>query len=225
MVTEKLSEMTDLEAIIFDCDGVLFESHLANMAYYNRIFAEFSYPQILDPLSAVAHICHTASSTDVLLTLMRESEVEAALAFAQTIDYREFIPLMTESFGLKPALHRLSEKFPLAVATNRGNSMHEVLAHFSLSRFFDVVVTSRDVEKPKPAPDMLLLAAQRLGVFENHCLFIGDSELDQRAATEGGIPFVAFGETIKIGPRVDTHSELVEMLSAGKANLGISAVF
>jgi HAD superfamily hydrolase (TIGR01549 family) len=208
--------MTDLKAIIFDCDGVLFESHRANLAYYNRIFSEFDYPLIDDHLSPEAHICHTASSPMVLAELMRESDVAAALLFAQTIDYREFIPLMIESCGLKSALTRLSEKFPLAVATNRGSSMQELLTHFELAQFFKVIVTSRDVERPKPAPDMLLLAARQLGTSPGDCLFIGDSELDRLAATEVSMPFVAFGETLKIERRVNTHTELAQLLLDGE---------
>ena len=202
----------NLKAIIFDCDGVLFESHRANLAFYNRILSEFNYPLVIDPLSREAHLCHTASSPVVLATLMRCSDVEQALTFAQGIDYREFIPLMTESFGLKPALECLSEKFPLAVATNRGNSVQDVLVHFGLEGYFKVVVTCRDVENPKPAPDMLLLAAQRLAIAPVDCLFIGDSELDQLAAIGGSMPFIAFGESLKVTPRVNTHTELAALL-------------
>jgi len=204
--------MINLRAIIFDCDGVLFESYNANLAFYNKIFSEFSYPLIVDPLSSEAHICHTASSPGVLAQLMRESDVAAALSFAQRIDYREFIPLMTESYGLKPSLERLMDIYPLAVATNRGSSMQDVLEHFELAQFFDVVVTSRDVKEPKPAPDMLLLAADLLGTLPQECLFVGDSELDQMAASEGKMNFVAFGETLKVGRRVNSHLELARML-------------
>jgi HAD superfamily hydrolase (TIGR01509 family) len=207
--------MTDLKAIIFDCDGVLFQSHRANLAFYNKIFAEFDSPLILDPHSKEAHICHTASSPVVLTSLMQKDEVAAALRFSQTLDYREFIPLMAEDRDLKPALRKLAETFPLAVATNRGNSMQEVLEHFEIAQYFQVVVTSRDVEKPKPAPDMLLLAASRLGVSPCDCLFIGDSELDQMAALEGGVPFVSFGASLKAASSVQTHTELVKLLLEG----------
>ncbi len=217
--------MFDPGAVVFDCDGVLFESHSANLAYYNRIFAEFNCPLISDPLSAEAHICHTASSPVVLAQLMKATDVKAALRFARDIDYREFIPLMTEPSDLKPALKRLSERFPLAVATNRGNSMQEVLEYFDLKQFFEVVVTSRDVENPKPAPDMLQLVARRIGVSPSDCLFIGDSELDKIAAAEGGMPFIAFGETIMVGHRVRTHSELANMILDQWDNKGFSVTF
>jgi HAD superfamily hydrolase (TIGR01509 family) len=122
---------------------------------------------------------------------------------------------MSESVGLKSALTRLSGQFVLAVATNRGNSMHEILEHFELARFFRQVVTSRDVEKPKPAPDMLLLAACKLKVSAQNCLFVGDSELDQQAAAAGKIPFVAYGDGLQSCPKVRTHFELASLLLGG----------
>lgn len=217
--------MTGIKALIFDCDGVLFESHRANLAYYNRIFSEFNYPLISDPDSAAAHVCHTASSPMVLAELMEKTDVAAALRFAGGIDYREFIPLMTKSSGLQSALERLAGKFPLAVATNRGNSMQELLTHFELAHLFEVVVTSRDVARPKPAPDMLLLAARKLKTAPGDCLFIGDSELDMMAAKEGGMPFVAFGETLMVERRVATHAQLVRLLLDEQEGANFSAVF
>ncbi|MCF6179315.1 MAG: HAD family hydrolase [Geopsychrobacter sp.] len=204
--------MTDLEAVIYDCDGVLFESHQANLAYYNQIFAAFGCPSISDPDSAAAHICHTASSPVVLTKLMPAADVSAALQFAQGIDYRQFIPLMTEAPGLKASLGKLVRKYPLAIATNRGNSMPEILEHFKLAHYFKVVVTSRDVAQPKPAPDMLLLVAQRLAVDPERCLFIGDSTLDAGAAQAGEIPFIAFGAALQGGRMVRSHGELTDML-------------
>ncbi|WP_020675641.1 HAD family hydrolase [Geopsychrobacter electrodiphilus] len=204
--------MNPLKVIIYDCDGVLFESHQANLAYYNRIFSAFGYPQISDPLSAEAHICHTASSPVVLAKLMAVPDVAPALQFAQGIDYRDFIHLMSESAGLKASLTRLADNFTLAVATNRGNSMHEILEYFALGHFFKRVVTSRDVKSPKPAPDMLLLAARNLGVLPHSCLFVGDSELDQQAAAAGDIPFIAYGDRLVTGTRVGTHTELADIL-------------
>ncbi len=212
--------MSAPRAVIFDCDGVLFESHQANLSYYNRIFARFGCPQITDPECAAARICHTASSPAVLAQLMDATQVEEALAFAATIDYREFIPLMTEAAGLKSALTRLAAEFPLAVATNRGNSMQEILRHFGLDHHFSAVVTSRDVPAPKPAPDMLVLAAQHLEVPIEHCLFVGDSDLDRRAAAAVSMPFVGYGRSVESERRVDSHGDLVELI----LGQGVSAV-
>lgn len=202
--------------VIFDCDGVLFESHRANLAYYNRIFERFGYPLITDPESTDAHVCHTASSPVVIAKLMSEVAVDEAIKYAATIDYREFIPLMIEAEDLKPSLKRLSEQLPLAVATNRGSSMQEVLQHFGLAHHFSSVVTSRDVSAPKPAPDMLLLAAEKLKLPVADCLFVGDSELDRQAAESAGMRFVGYGENVSAEQRVNTHTELSDLVLKGK---------
>jgi HAD superfamily hydrolase (TIGR01509 family) len=186
--------MKKFEAIIYDCDGVLFESHAANLAYYNEIFAAFDYPAVHVEQKDVAHLCHTASSSQVLAGLMRATDVPAALEFAATLDYRQFIPLMKPMPQLHQVLEIVARHYPLAIATNRGSSVVPILEHFALDQFFSAVVTSRDVENPKPAPDMLFLAARHLGHQPQACLFIGDSELDQAAAAAGSFHFLGYGE-------------------------------
>jgi len=210
--------MKKLEAIIYDCDGVLFESHSANLAYYNQIFTAFDYPEVSAEQKQAAHLCHTASSPQVLAGLMRAEDVPAALSFAAEIDYRQFIPLMKPMPQLHLVLETVACHYPLAIATNRGPSVVPILEHFGLQQFFSAVVTSRDVKKPKPAPDMLLLAARRLGHQPQSCLFIGDSELDQAAATAGDFHFVGYGERFLLEESVVEkvlvqHRDLLEHLN------------
>jgi phosphoglycolate phosphatase len=198
--------------IIFDCDGVLFESRQANLAYYNKVLAHFGEAPVLATEKERAHLCHTAASPQVLLQLLGPDRHRQALAYAATFNYRGFIPYMVPEPGLLQALDRLASQLPLAIATNRGTSMVEILEHFGLTRFFQAVVTSRDVPRPKPHPDMLLLAAERLGLSTGELLFVGDSELDRLAAAEAGIRFVAYKGWVDGDVRVDAHAELVELL-------------
>ncbi|NCO51826.1 MAG: HAD family phosphatase [Deltaproteobacteria bacterium] len=204
--------MTTMSALIFDCDGVLFESQPANLAYYNRIFQRFGYPAIDDPRGASAKFCHTASSPVVLERFVDVACLDAALAYAATLDFREFVHLMTEAPRLKENLTRLAERLPLAVATNRGDSMWQLLAHFKLADFFQTVVTCRDVVNPKPAPDMLILAAARLAVRPQDCVFVGDSDLDRQAARGAGMKFIAYGTALEEACRVTSHTELAALL-------------
>ena len=204
--------MSQIAGIIFDCDGVMFESKQANLAYYNRIFAKFSYPPVLLEQQQRAHICHTASSPNVLAALMSEADLQPALSYAATLDYREFIPFMQPEPNLQEVLEKLSAKYPLAIATNRGSSIEPILAHFGLDNYFSVVVTSRDVAKPKPAPDMLLLAAGRLQLSPEACLFIGDSELDQQAAFDARVRFLGYGGLAAGEVALQNHLQLLEYL-------------
>ena len=204
--------MSGIEAVIFDCDGVLFESRQANLAYYNRIFANFDYPPVTASQSQKAHLCHTASSPVVLAELMSEADLRPALKYASTIDYREFIPFMQPEPHLKQVLVKLSTSYPLAVATNRGTSVEPILEHFGLAEYFSAVVTCRDVIRPKPAPDMLLLAAKQLKVQPEKCLFVGDSELDQQAALGARARFAGYGGLVSGELSLENHLQLLDFL-------------
>lgn len=201
-----------LRGIIFDCDGVLFESRAANLAYYNAVLERFQEPPVLPDETARAHLCHTAASPRVFEELLGLQRRDQALAIAAEIDYRQFIPQMAPEPHLFEAIAALAERYPLAVATNRGSSMSEILDCFKLSRYFAAVITSRDVLRPKPYPDMLHLAAARLGIAEANLLFIGDSELDQAAAEAAGMHFVAYRNRGLGVTSVAGHQELVTCL-------------
>ncbi|MDB4470657.1 HAD family hydrolase [Deltaproteobacteria bacterium] len=204
--------MSRIEGIIFDCDGVLFESKNANLAYYNRIMEKFSYPLVTAEQKERAHLCHTASSADVLAILVELDDLQPTLDYAATLDYREFIPHMQPEPYLSQVLKQLSCEYPLAVATNRGASVEPILAHFGFEDYFRAVVTSRDVERPKPAPDMLLLASERLGFAPQNCLFVGDSELDQQAAAGANVRFIGYGGLESGEVSVQSHLQLLEYL-------------
>jgi len=204
--------MNNIQGVIFDCDGVLFESRKANLAYYNEVLHHFDEPPVAESDQEKAHICHTAASIHVFKHLLGEERTPQALALASKLDYRQFIPFMEPEPGLKEALERLSSRYPLAVATNRGYSMPSILEHFGLSEYFQTVVTSRDVNSPKPAPDMLHEAARRLRFRENELLFVGDSELDQAAANAAGMIFAVYRGELKADMKIDHHRELVELL-------------
>jgi len=212
--------MNGISGIIFDCDGVLFESRDANLAYYNAVLQQLGAPCVTADDSVKAHICHTAASPEVFAHLLGPARVEQALACAAALDYRQFIPFMTPEPGMVEALGALSAQMPLAVATNRGTSMPEILRHFDLAGYFHTVVTSRDVPRPKPHPDMLELAASRLGLRVGELLFVGDSELDSMAAARAGIRFVAYKGDLPGDLKIDSHRELVALFS-GRPKEGI----
>jgi len=203
--------MNGIRGIVFDCDGVLFESRKANLAYYNTVLSHFDEPPIKETDHANAHLCHTAASTHVLLHLLGEQRAPQALSIAAELDYRQFIPYMEPEPGMREALSALAGFYPLAVATNRGYSMPAILEHFDLSRYFSTVVTSRDVNHPKPAPDMLYEAANRMQLSPHELLFVGDSELDQAAAKSAGMRFAVYRGDLQADLRLEHHGELVSL--------------
>lgn len=203
--------MNGIRGIVFDCDGVLFESKRANLAYYNLILESFGESPVEASDRERAHLCHTAASTQVLTQLLGEERVPQALAFAAELDYRQFIPFMEPEPGMREALSALAKAYPLAVATNRGYSMPGILDHFGLKAYFKAVVTCHDVENPKPAPDMLHAVAAHLQIAPKALLFVGDSELDQAAARAAGMPFAIYRGELQADLRLEHHSELIEL--------------
>lgn len=210
--------MTRVSGVIYDCDGVLFESQKANLAYYNQVLTVFGVLPVTEDQTERAHLCHTAASPQVFAELLGDEHVVAALSIARDIDFRQFFCHMLPEPGMARWLQDLSTRIPLAVATNRGTSMPEILDHFNLATYFSAVVTSRDVERPKPSPDMLLLAAARLAIEPEELLFVGDSILDRQAAQAAGIRFVAYRTSIGAEWRIDRHAQLgavIEGFSSG----------
>lgn len=201
------------KGIIFDCDGVLFESKNANLAYYNEILSAFDVPPVTIEQEERAHICHTAATPQVFAALLGPERAQLAIKMVAGIDYKKFIPFMTPEPQLYEVIATLAERYPLAVATNRGTSMAEILAHFALDSYFKVVITSRDVPRPKPFPDMLHLAASRLAIQEKELLFVGDSELDAAAASAAGMPFVAYRSIQGEAPAISSHRDIFALLA------------
>lgn len=77
------------------------------------------------------------------------------------------------------------------VSTKYRHRVEEALERDGLQAFVEVVVGSDDVPRPKPAPDGLLRAAAALGLATGDCVFVGDSEVDAKAARDAGMGFVA----------------------------------
>ncbi len=210
--------MRRVRGVIFDCDGVLFESREANLAYYNTVFERCGFAPVQVDDEDKMRICHTRSTPEVFRLLLEPLQAQQALTVAKNLDYKQFTPLMVPEPDLLEVLEVLFQDRPLAVATNRGRGARDLLAFFNLERYFTTIVSSADVERPKPSPDMLLLAARRLGFDSGELLFIGDSELDYQAAEEAGMPFVGYKNRFSNGTSVNSHRELLRLLGVDGAS-------
>lgn len=215
--------MKTIQGIIYDFDGVLFASKRANLAYYNVILQEFGAPPVDLDDEAKVFLCHTANSAKVFEVLLGPERVKPALDFAARLGYRQFMPFMDMEPNLVSSLKTLADEMTLGVATNRGMSTFDILLYFDLAQYFKVVVTCQDVKNPKPDPEMLLLAAERMKIGKDHLLYIGDSELDRQAAERAGILFAAYKGEVRGDLAVEDHSEMISLFreSSGR-NLTIS---
>lgn len=182
--------MMNVRVVAFDCDGVLFDTLEANRHYYNHILAHFGRPAMNEEQLRFVH-AHTIHQA--LENLFADDRLrQAAYDFRKTIDYGGFLKHLTMEPGLVGLLDWMHGKFHTAIATNRTDTMTHLLREFRLSDRFDCVVTSLDVERPKPAPDPLLKILAHFNAEPHQALFVGDSEVDASTARAAEVPFVAY---------------------------------
>jgi phosphoglycolate phosphatase len=183
--------MFDIKVIAFDCDGVMFNSEKANTAYYDRILNHVGLPAMTPEQFAFVHM-HTVGEALAYL-FPEEKMLRAAYTFSKNTGYFDFIKLMEIEPYLKTLLGNVRPTLKTAVATNRTNTMGQVLKAHGLDGQFDLVVCALDVPQPKPHPDMLVKVLDHFTVAAHEMLFVGDSALDAQAAEAASVPFVAYG--------------------------------
>jgi phosphoglycolate phosphatase len=189
MEDAKLS-MEQVKVVIFDCDGVMFDSKDANEAYYNQILAHFGKPPMNSQQSKYVHM-HTADQS-VTYLFNDDPLVEQALAYRHQISYFPFIPLMEMEPYLKAFLEYLRPAYKTAISTNRSDTMNRVLLDYGLDAYFDLVISSLDVRHPKPHPESLIKILNHFSVSPHEAIYVGDSQIDELAAKAAGIPLVAY---------------------------------
>ena len=182
--------MKDFKVVAFDCDGVLFDTEQANRAYYNHILRHFGKPAMTPEQFAYAHQ-HTLNESIAYLFNDQES-IAAVYDYRETMDYGAFLKLLKVEPYLVQLLAKIRPELKTAIATNRSDTMDRLLSEFELSDYFDLVVTSFDIERPKPHPDSLFKILDYFDIESHQVLYIGDSQVDAEAARAAKIPFVAF---------------------------------
>lgn len=197
-----------LKVIGFDCDGVLFDSSQANRAYYNHILEQFHLPEMDAAQFTYAHM-HTVNETLAFL-IDDPAILEAAQAYRRRMSYMPFIRHMVMEPDLNDILARLRPVYKTAIATNRTDTMQRVLEEHHLEGCFDFVVTAQDVQHPKPHPEQLLAVLDHFAIAPPEMVYVGDSELDAKAAHSAGVPFIAYANP---SLEADVHVERLDQIA------------
>ncbi len=180
------------KVLIFDCDGVLFDSKEANIAFYNHILSQLRLPAMTPEEIEYVHVNTAEGALRYLITRRDPLRLDEALASRLDIDYTPFIRLMRMEPSLKVLLKSLPRQIKRAVCTNRSYTIADVLRIHGLEGEFDLVISSLDVENPKPHPESILKILHHFSISPSEALFIGDSDVDQESAQRAKVPFVAY---------------------------------
>jgi len=177
-------------AFIFDCDGTLADSMPLHQKAW--IAALRKYGATLDFTWDL--FMSRAGKTIELTVSELNAEFGLALdpALVSAAQRAEFDAL---AVGVEPleevvafARERAQAGFPVSVASGGDAvTVHRTLRTIGVSELFPIVVTAEEVAHGKPAPDLFLLAAERMGVVPAECLVFEDSLLGIIAAERAGM--------------------------------------
>ena len=206
--------MRPVTAVIFDCDGVLFDSRQANTLFYNHILSHFGLPPMKNGEENYVHM-YTADAS-IQHIFRGTGYEEQAQAYRMEMDYSPFIQDMIAEPGLMELLHALKLRFGLAIATNRSNTISDVLQRHGLEGLFDIVVSSLDVKNPKPHPECILRILRFFQITREQAIYVGDSLVDSQTARAAGVSFVAYKN-----PELDADHHVSKLMDIADL-LGIS---
>jgi HAD superfamily hydrolase (TIGR01509 family) len=203
--------MKNIKAVAFDCDGVMFDTAQANRFYYSHILQHFGRPAVTDEQFTFVHM-HTVGEAMAYL-FPDETTLAAAYDFRKSMDYRQYLGYLTIEPHLVSLLEKLRPQIKTTIATNRTDTLDRLLAEFNLNGYFDLVVTSSDVTRPKPHPEALLKILNYFDLEPYQTIYIGDSQVDEQAARAAAIPLVAFrNRELSADYHIDSLKELEDLL-------------
>ncbi len=201
-----------LKLVVFDCDGVMFDSKNLNKEFYNRLLIHFGYPEMDEKELNYVHIHNVQDSVTHIFRKHPKTTVEEAHEYRLSLDYSEFLKFMEMEPDLISFLETIKNKYKLAISTNRSDTMFTILETYNLKQYFGKVMTSANAKKPKPAADAMLEIMEYYGVNRSETIYIGDSKVDELHATASGVELIAFkNESLKAQYHVDTFTEILNL--------------
>jgi HAD superfamily hydrolase (TIGR01509 family) len=181
-----------IEAVVFDLDGVIIDTEevweevrRGYVAEHGREFLPDSQDRMMG-MSTVEWSTHLAEEVGVPLPPAR---VAADVLGRMAVRYKESLPLIP---GAAETVRALGERYRLALASSSARVLiDQVLETAGLTGEFEVTLSTEEVARGKPAPDVYLTAVARLGLTPEVCAAIEDSSNGLRSAGAAGLAVIA----------------------------------
>ena len=184
--------MDHIEAVIFDLDGVIVDSEHVWDEARMELAAERGgrwHERASRDMMGMSSLEWSRYMHDVIGLSEPPEEINEEVVRRLDELYRRELPLVE---GAAEAVERLAARWPLGLASSSNRELIDLVLDLSgLARHFRATVSSEEVARGKPAPDVYLEAARRLGVAPESCAAIEDSENGIRSAKAAGMRVLA----------------------------------
>ena len=181
-----------IDAVVFDLDGVLVDSEPTWHEVRQRFVLDHGgrYPDgSAEAMQGMATDEWSRYLVDELGVALAPERVAEQVIDEMADAYARSLPLLP---GAVAAVRRLAERWPLAVASSSpARLIATVLEAAGVAGVFATTLSTEDVGAGKPAPDVYLAVADRLGVRPARCAAVEDSTNGLRAALAAGMRVVA----------------------------------
>ena len=181
-----------IQAVVFDLDGVLVDSEHVWDEARKELSAERGgrwHDQASRDMMGMSSLEWSRYMHDVIGLEDPPEEISAEVVRRLEEIYRRELPLID---GAVEAVERLAARWPLGLASSSNRELIDLVLELSgLAQYFCVTVSSEEVAHGKPAPDVYLETARRLGVAPEGCAAIEDSENGIKSAKGAGMRVLA----------------------------------
>lgn len=204
-------------------DGVIVNSEPLHERAWEEVFRKMGFGD-----SHGIHFPDYYGKTDLALGIDFHARHRPGQSIEETLAWKQdrLIELLRAEEpifeGLPDLLEKLAGRYPLAIASGSAHPViDEVLALKQLRRFFSALVSSTEVPRGKPAPDVFLRAAELLGVPPESCVVVEDAATGVEGALAAGMQVIAIANTLppdrlaRATRIVRTYEEIERLLLPG----------
>lgn len=197
-------------AVIFDMDGVIFDTERVYMNIWMKVYKEHDFemtPEIYKTLigrdkpSLIKMLGERYGSSYDGKEIFKECEAH----LKEAIDAGE-VPVKEGALEIFKYLKDNNYKMAIATSSPKTKLDMQLKIH-DLGKVFDAIICADDVEKSKPDPEIFLVAAKKLNADIDECIVIEDSPAGIEAAHNAGMTAIHVEDLVKADDKIKSYSE------------------
>ncbi len=213
---QQIKQLRALEAVVFDMDGLMFDSERIVQMSWNKAGEVLGYGQLGE------NIYHTLGFNLQKRAAYFKNKYGKEFPFEKFLkEYRKFYWNYVKRHGLpiKMGLHELlsflkNKNIKMAIATSSSDtSAKNNISQAEIAHYFDAIISGNMVKKSKPFPEIYQIACKQLNVLPEHAMALEDAPNGLRAAHAAGMMAVMIPDLLEDSSTIDN------ILFAKKKNL------